>query len=307
MMNANQVRVIDPILTTVAQGYVQPGFIGSKLFPRVPVQLSGGQILQFGKEAFLKYSLRRAPGGATKRIDFGYLGAAFALLQDALEVKVPREWLRDAAVMPGINFGTRAVNLGMRVALISLEYDQATLALTAANYDSNHKVALTSTAKWSSASCDPQPQIDGYREAIRSSTGVYPNIMMCSPVAFTALRNNPNIRDAFKYTSADSITEQMLAKKLNFDEVVVGKAVTSDDAGNFTDIWGNNALLAYAPQSPSGAEEPSYGYTYTMEGHPLVEMPYWDANMKSWMYPATFERAPVIAAPTAAFLIQNPN
>lgn len=306
-MNPQAVRVINPILTTHVQGYRQAEFIGETLFPRVPVEISGGQILEFGKEAFKLYSTRRAPGAGTKRIAFGYLGKTFALLNDALESPVPREYLRDAKVMPGIDLGQRAVNLVMRTVLLSLEVEQATLALTAGNYDSTHKVALSGTDKWSDPACDLIAQVSGYKEAVRASVGIYPNVLVLSAVAFKAARTNQKVRDQFKYTNADSITTDMLAKALDIDQVVVGKAVTSTDAGVISDVWGNNAVLAYVPAAPSGMEEPSYGYTYTMIGHPLVEEPYYDNNAKSWIYGVGFERAPVLSGITSGFLIQNPN
>jgi hypothetical protein len=304
--NLPSVRLIDPVLTTVALGYSNPMFVGGLLFPRVPVNISGGQILQFGKEAFMAYNARRAPGGTTKRIEFGYLGAHYALEEDAIETKVPRENLRDAAVVPGIDLGTRAVNIGMRVISLSLEVEQAGIALNAANFDVNHKIALSGTTKWSNAAANPVSQIDGYKENIRGTVGVYPNKLVLSPQAFVALKNNPFVTARFQYLTAEAITEDMLAGLFNLEKVVVGKAIQSDDLGNFTDVWGNNAFLAYAPDNPGGLEEPSFGYTYTMMGHPLVEPPYWDNGTKSWIYGETMERVPVITAPAAGFLIQTP-
>ena len=37
----------------------------------------------------------------------------------------------------------------------------------------------------------------------------------------------------------------------------------------------------------------------------MVEMAYQDRNAKSWIYPVTDERAPVIAAASAGYLIQT--
>lgn len=299
-------RVIDPILTNVAQGYRNSDFVGNVLFPRVPVMASGGQIIEFGKEAFYQYNLRRAPGGRTQRINFGYLGKPFSLLQDSVEVPVPREHLRDAAVVPGINMGNRAVGLGMKVVTKSLETDQAALATTAGNYDANHKLALAGATKWSVATGTPTADINTAREAIRSSVGVYPNVALLSAVAFNAAINNPNVLSRFQYTSSDVVTEEMLAKLWNLDKVVVGKAIGMTDANVASDIWGNNAVLAYVNLGSENAEEPSYGYTYAMEGNPLVEQPYWDASTKSWIYPVNYERAPVLSGITSGFLIQTP-
>lgn len=300
------VRIIDPILTNVAQGYRNAEFVGNILFPRVPVFASGGQIIEFGKEAFYSYNLRRTPGGATKRIQFGYLGKPFALLQDSVEVPVPREHMRDAAAVPGIDLGMRAVSLGMKVVSKSLEVDQAALATNAANYDANHKLALAGATKWSVATGNPSTDIANAREAIRSSVGIYPNTVVLSAVAFAAAINNANVLSRFQYTMHDVITEDMLAALWNVEKVVVGKAIGMTDAGVASDIWGNNVVLAYTNLGSQNAEEPSFGYTYTMEGNPLVEQPYWDPATKSWVYPVNFERVPVLSGITSAFLIQNP-
>ncbi len=306
-MTPAQVRVIDPILSHHVQGYRQQGLIGRVLFPEVPVEIAGGQVIEFGKEAFMRYNARRVPGGATKRIDVGYAGKRYSLVQDALEGKVPREWLRDASQVPGIELGTRATNTVMNVLQLGAECDQAAIALEANNYDSNHKVALSGGAKWSADTGNPSADIETAKEAVRATTGVYPNVVALSAVAFKAAKNNAKVVERFKYVSKDSITAAMLAALWEVERVEVGRAVTADDAGAFSDVWGNNAVVAYAPASPSGQEEPSYGYTYTMRNHPMVEAPYYDNNAKSWIYPVTYERAPVLTGMLAGYLIQNPN
>ncbi|PWR23360.1 major capsid protein [Zavarzinia compransoris] len=304
MSNA-QVRVIDPILTTHAQGYRHPDYVGETLFPRVPVAVSGGRVIEFGLESFRRYNLRRAPGAATQRISFGYAGKPFALVQDALEATVPREHSREAQV-PGINLAARAVNMVLKVVTKSLEEEQAAIATATANYDANHKVTLSAGTKWSAATGTPSADIEAGKEAIRASTGAYPNVALLSAVAFAAAKNNPAVVERFKYVSKDSITTEMLAALWGISRVVVGGAVTVSDGGAFADIWGNNAVLAYVPSSPAGAEEPSYGYTYTLDGHPVVEQPYYDNNAKSWIYPVTMERSPVLSGIASGYLIQNP-
>ncbi len=304
MMNNQQVRVVDPILSNVALGYKHPEHVGSFLFPRVPVGVSGGQVIEFGKESFKLYNARRVPGGATKRVQFGYAGQPFALVQDSLEGQVPREHLRDAGKVPGIDLGTRSVNMVMGSLSLTLENDQAVLARDATKYDANHKLDLAA-APWSADANNPITDIDTGREAVRSTVGIYPNTLVLSAKAFNAAKNNANVLNRFRYTSSDSVTPEMLAALWNLERVVVGKAISFDDAGVSTDIWGNDAILAYVPREASTVEEPSYGYTYTMEGHPLVEEPYYDQNTKSWIYPVTFERVPVLSGITSGFLFQN--
>jgi hypothetical protein len=312
-LSNSSVRVIDPVLSNVAQGYNILDMVGNKLFPRVPVQTRGGQIIEFGREAFRLYQTKRSPGGRTARIQFGYLGKPFALFQDAVEAPVPREYQQDAKVVPGLDLGRRAVNVGMRNMLLSLEVDQANTATNASSYSAGNKVALAGATKWSASTGNPLTDIDTGREAIRQATGMYPNTLVLSAVAFNACKNNPNIVARFQYngkagTDASQITPQMLAGLFNLKEVVVGGGIYWNDANVSADIWGNNAVLAYVP--PPGdlsIEEPSYGYTYTFEGNPLVEEPYWEPQSKSWVYGVTYERVPVLSGISAGYLIQNPN
>ncbi|WP_275100144.1 major capsid protein [Sedimenticola hydrogenitrophicus] len=303
-MNNSQVRVIDPILSNVVQGYRHVELVGHALFPRVPVQVSGGQVLEFDKKSFQLFNARRAPGANTKRIEFGHLGKPFALFQDALEGKVPFEFLRDASRVPGINLGTRAANGTMRALMLALENEQAGIARAAANYDADHKIDLAA-AKWTDDANNPNSDLDTGKTAIADTTGMEPNVLVLSRAAFKAAKNNAKVVERFKYTSKESITAEMLASLFDLERVVVGKAISFDEAGASTSIWGTDAVLAYVPTTPSGQEEPSYGYTYTMEGHPIVEQAYQDRNAKSWIYPVTYERAPVLAGMTAGYLLQN--
>ncbi len=305
-MSPSQVRVIDPILSNIAQGYRHAEHVGQTLFPQVPVQVSGGQILEFGKESFKLYMARRAPGAATKRISIGYMGKPFTLVQDSLEAQVPIEYQRDASRIPGVDLAQRSVSGALRALSLTLEHDHAALATNANNYDANHKVALTGTDKWSDSGSDPAATIDTGREAVRSSVGIYPNTLLLSAPAFNAIKNHTQVIDRFKYTSRDSVTPDMLAALWDLEKVVVGKAVAFSDAGANIDIWGNNAILAYVPAKSSGMEDPSFGYTYTMQGNPLVEKPYYDNNAKSWIYPVTYERVPVLTGILSGYLIQNP-
>lgn len=311
-LSVSQGRVINPILSTVAQGYANMDYVGNVLFPRIPVAVSGGQIIEFDRDAFRLVNARRAPGASTKRIPLGYSGKPFALLQDSLEVPIARELLRDAKMVPGIDLASRSVRTVMRVLALGLENDQAALATNAANYAASNKVALAGATKWSAATGTPLTDIDAGREVIRQSCGVYPNVLLMSAVAFNACKNNPNVVSRFQYNGqtgvdATQITPAMLAGLFNVKKVVVGGAVSWLEQTNAaTDVWGNNAILAYVPETDLSIEEPSFGYTYTMDGNPLVEEPYYDNNQKSWIYGVTYERAPVLSGIASGYLIQTP-
>jgi len=304
-MNVGQARVIDPVLSTVAQGYKNQELVGASLFPYVPVDLRGGKVIAFGKEAFKLYSTLRAPGGVVKRIQFGYAANPYAIETHNLAAVVPWEIQTEAQTYPGIDITSRSVGTVMKSMLLELETQQAGLATNASNYDSNHKLALSGTSMWSDPASDPIKAIDTAREAIRSSIGAYPNTMMFGPAAWKAFKNNPTVIDRIKYTQRALLTEQLAAELTEIPNVVVGKAVTADDAGAFSDVWGNDVVLAYTALGSLSAEEPSYGYTYRLRGNPTVDQPWYDSNTKSWIYPVTDERIPVQTGFTAGFLFTN--
>lgn len=309
MLTGNQNRVINPVLSRILLGYRNSDLVGDALFPRVNTPVAAGKIIEFGRESFILYNTTRSPGAATKRISFGHQGNDYALENHSLEAVVPREYLRDANIVPNIDLAARASKIVMNSMLLAVEYAQAVLATTAGNYGSSNKVALSGVAKWSDDACNPKTSINAAREAVRSAIGMYPNVLFLSAQAFSALRENPYVVERFKYVSKDSITAEMLAALFDFEKCVVGKAVTAVETSSgvtMSDVWGNNAVVAYVPSNPMGMEQPSFGYTYVLDGHPLVEQPYWDNNSKSWIYGVSFERKPVLTGITSGYLIQTP-
>ncbi len=306
-MTTGQARVVDPILTTVAQGFQNAEFVGMNLFPAVPVGQRGGKIITFGKEDFQLYATARAPGANTKRIQYGYSGGPYALEQHALEGLVPFELMQDARAVPGIDLGRGAIVKVQNTIGLRLEYAQAALATAAGNYAASNKVTLAGTSQWSDLTTgvsDPVNDIEAAKEAVRSKIGKRPNTVVLGAAVFAKLRQHPKIVDRIKYTGRDSATVELLAALFGVKRVLVGDAVYADAAGNFVDVWGKFVVVAYTDIA-SVAEQgtPSYGYTYRLGAYPVVEQPYEDRNAKSWVYPVTDEVSPVIAGALGGYLI----
>ena len=305
-----QARVIDPILSTHAAGYVRPGNVGQHLFPTANVNTYGGQVLQFGKEGFRRYNTKRAPGAATKRITFGYEGKPYAIVPSALEALVPDENANDALKVPGIDQASDSVDLVLDVFALEHECECADIARNTANYDTDHRVALVGAARWRGANGDPTADIEAGKEAVRGSIGIRPNTVVLSASAFSAAKANAKIQDYLKHRGYDSLTTSILASMWEVSNVYVGEAVVAsgqdDDLG---DVWGHDVILAYvAPPSGSNrrsAARPSYGYTYAIPGQPNVRQPYRDENRVSWIYPVSNDQTPVLAGAVAGYLIQN--
>lgn len=309
-MTLTQTRVIDPVLTTIAQAMPDTaGFVGKLLFPTVSVNQRGGKIIQFGKEAYQIYTnLQRAPGTNTKRVQFGYSSSPYSLDDYSLEGLVPVELLQEARAVPGIDLASQAVRTVQSIVEIRLEKQQADLATNAANYGASSKVTLSGTSQWSdySGTSAPSKDINTGREAIRAQTGRYPNLAIIPAAVMSALMQHPAIIDRIKYTGRDSITTDMLATLWNIPRVVVAQGVYYDDAGVQKDMWGKSVILTYSELSSIATVGlPSYGYTYRLSGYPIVEPPYLERNPKSWIYPVTDVVTPVLTSSIAGYIIIN--
>lgn len=306
-LSAAQARVIDPILSTVAQGYRNAELVGNALFPFVPVGVRGGKIITFNKEDFALYNTGRVPGANTRRVQYGYSGASFALESHSLEGVVPVELSQDANAVPGIDLGNNAVQRTQNIISLRLESAQATLATTAGNYGASNKITLAGTSQWSDLSSgvsDPIKDIETAKEAVRRQIGRKPNTIVMGAAVMAMLRMHPKVVDRMKYTGRDIATTELLASLFGVAQVLVGEAVYVDANGVMMDVWGKSVVIAYTEIGGLAAMgAPTFGYTYRLSGYPMVETPYLDRNSKSWVYPVTDEVAPVIAGATAGYLI----
>lgn len=301
-----QARVIDPILTEAARGYRNANMVGFSLFPEVLVGVRGGKIIEFGKESLELHDTERAPGAATKRVQFGYLGKKFALVQHSLEGLVAIENMQEAAAVPGIDLALGAVVDVQDIIALKTEKTMADLATTAGNYAAGNTVALAGASQWSDlVNSDPVADIEVAKETVRGKIGREPNTVVIGAAVMSKLKQNAKIIDRIKYTGRDAVTAAILAAAFDVENVVVAKPVFANAAGALTDVWGKNVVVAYTNLAPLATRgQPSFGYTYRLRGYPIVEQNYQDRNRKSWLYPVTDELSPVIAGNDSGYLIQ---
>ncbi|MCA1945992.1 MAG: hypothetical protein LDL30_12050, partial [Desulfovibrio sp.] len=143
----------------------------------------------------------------------------------------------------------------------------------------------------------------------RAAVGVRPNTMVIGPKVLAALKTHPLILDRIKYTGRDVPTLELLASLFGVDTVASGDAVQEDAAGAIADLWGGDAVLAYTAiaglAGSASMGTPSYGYTYRLRNYPVVERPYYDADLRSWKYPTFDAVAPVLAGADAGFLFKD--
>lgn len=319
MMTAAEIRLKqNPILTALLLGMAQSALAAELLFPRLPQALSSVTLAQMGDERFQRYNLRRAPGSATKRVDIRYADKTYTVNQYSVEVPIPRELLRESDESRRLNVGNYLdiSRIAMATAndILSLDYEieVATLATTSGTYASGHVQALAGATKWSASTGTPVTDIRGASDVIRKKIGKRPNTLLLSADALMAAAMNAEVKGYLPRDVLGPATIDQLRTVFNVARIIVGDAVWKDSAGAGQDVWGNNAILAYAPaiggnnNADISLAEPAFGFTNVIDGHPFAETPYYDAPSKSWIYGSTFERQANVGYNTAAFLFQNP-
>lgn len=306
-MNPSQARVIDPILTAVARGYEsQLPLIADILFPVVPVTQRGGTIITFGREQFQVIDTRRAPGADTKSIDIGYGKGTYALVDNRLMGKVPLEILEEASAVPGIDLASKTVTVVQNKMSLEREVNSAALARAAAAYAASNKITLSGADLWTDAASNPFVVVEDAKEAIRKKIGRRPNVMELGPTVLSALRIHPKVLDKLSTaTDRAPATIVQLQALFEIERIVEGQAIT-DNAGTFSDVWGNDAILAYVtPKSLQEMGSQNYGYTYQLSGRPIVEEAYLDRGKNSYMYPVTDASQVVLTSADSGFLIKS--
>ncbi len=306
-MTPGAARVIDPILSEVARGYRSNNSpVANLLFPAVTVGQRGGRIISFGAEDFRILNSARAPGANTKRVQFGYSSGNFSLVDYSLEGAVPIELMQESEAVPGIDLQAMSVRKVRNMQELEREAQAATLARTPGNYPSGNKIQLSGSDQFSHASSDPFGVIETGKEAIRAAIGVRPNVMVVAPKAVNKLRTHGKVLDRLS-TAKDRppATLAQLAALFEVEQVVEAAAISHDGTA-FSDVWGKDVLLAYTtPASLAEMGSPNFGYTYQLDGMPMVEEGYYDRNSKTWLYPVTDARQVILAGATAGYLIQD--
>ncbi len=305
-MNGSQLRVVDPILTQHARGYTNAGFIGHLLFPEVDMPTRAAKRIEFDRSSFRRRRTRRAPGAQIAALEFGFEGKAVSLHQEALSAVTPIEHQQEAGEVPGIDLLQVGVDTVLAVIALEKEIQQAETARNPAAYAATNKSALTGADKWSDPTCDILVQVLDAKETIRKRIGRRPNTLVLTGGLSTDLQKNEKIREHFKHTTSSTITIPMLQTYFDIQNVVAGDGIYDQQDGTTVDIWGTEAILAWVP--PAGQRQmplPSYGYTYRLRGHPLVEPARWDGDIRSWKNDVLDEFSAELVGADAGFLFQG--
>lgn len=272
---SSQVHV-DAILTNISVAYLQrsENFIADKVFPVVPVDKQSDKYFTYDKNDWLRDEAQiRADG--TESVGSGYNISTATYYADVYAIhKDIGDQTRANADAP-INVDREATEFVTHRLLTRREIQFNNDFMTTGVWSSDVTGVSASptanqTIQWSDyTNSDPIEDIEAGKAGILSVTGLEANTLVLGYDVFRQLKNHPDLVDRIKYTSSQTITEDMLARMFDIDRVLVSKSIKATNAegatGAYSFTTGKTALLAHVAPSP-GLLTPSAGYTFSWTG-----------------------------------------
>src|SRR3990167_7757354 len=253
----NQVHV-DILLSNISIKHTNESYVAMEIFPEVAVKKTSDLYRVYQRNFRLPHTLR-ADGAEAQEHSFDVSTASYLLERHSLKDHVS---------------DTKAQNYDMAdlraetteeltdVILRRMENSAATL-ITTTSWSQN--LSLAATAAWNATTTlDPITHTDTGTTTIVNNSGKQPNIIAMGLGAWQALKNNAQILDRVKHTSAE-VTEAMLAALIGVDKLVVSKQSQDTSAlgaaESISAMWNDAVLLAYRADRP-GPLKPSAGYIF---------------------------------------------
>lgn len=302
--NLQKLRVQDPVLTELAQGYHNNELIGEVLMPTVEIDKEAGKIPTFGRLAFRLPSTVRNLRGSSNRLDPEDIGAIDVALEEH-DVEYAIDYREENEAI----FSLRqfALNTTQDVIALGREKEVATLALDESKYDADNKITLSGTSKFTDKTADVFGVFDTGIRAVKRSIGRKPNVCVIAGDVWAVLKEHPKVIEKIKHVQVGIITPEIFAKLIGIETVKIGEAVY-EQGGQLKDIWSNAIVLAYvAPRSTQGkgtVYEPSYGYTVRRAKGLFVDT-YKESGGKIEVVRTTDIHKPHLVGSAAGYLIKS--
>jgi hypothetical protein len=267
---------VDRVLTNISVAYMQAqtDFIAPQVFPIVPVEKQSDLYYVYTKaDWFRDEAKKRAPatesaGSGYNVSTTGYNCDVFAIHKDIADQTRANA---DAPMQPDIEaaeFVTRRLLLRQERQWVADYFTTSVWATDMVGHAGD--TSGSNFTYWSNyASSDPIEDVETGKATVKVSTGFMPNTLVLGYNVFRRLKHHPDIRDRYKYTSAESITPALLAKLFEVERVMVAQAVVNTavegETAAMSFVYGNHAFLCYTERAPS-LMKPSAGYIFAWKG-----------------------------------------
>ena len=257
---------VDAVLTNMSVAYQQEAyaFVANRAFPVVNVAKQTDKYFTYSQADFMRDQVqRRADGTESAGTGYSLSTASYSCDVFALHKDIGDQTRAnsDNPLNPDMD-ATRFLSQQM---LIRQEVQWAADAFTTSIWGTD----ATPSPLWDAASSTPIADVETAKNTVLTNTGYVPNTVILSYKAFSALVDNADIVDRIKYTSQDSVTEELLARVFNVDRVLVMASVYNSAqegaTASYSQVGDKDVLVCYTPSAP-GLMVPSAGYTMNWSG-----------------------------------------
>lgn len=256
---------VDALLSNMSIAYIQDekNFVSHRTFASVPVKKASDRYTKFPKGYFFRSDAQvRADNteSAAKKFSVDttptYFCLPYALHHD---ISDRRRKNADSPMM--VDQG--AVKVLTQDLMLRREIVFATKFLTASSGWSTVRTGGSNFTRWDQASSTPIDNMSVWLDDAGESTGWRPNVAVFGPRVWTVLKNHAQVLDRLKYTSSEAVTEQIIARLIGVDEVLVARATRNSAnegaADSMSYLVGDVALFAYRTSTPM-LDTPAAGY-----------------------------------------------
>ena len=177
----DSLRMVDPVLTSIALGYKNDVFISESLFPVASIPKEAARLPKFGKQAFRIWNTERAPRAMSNEMvpDQANLIDIF-LTEHDLSYPIDRREKEDGL----FDEQAKAIKRVKNAIELEREVSAANLAQNPANYDASSKLVLAAADQWSATTGKPVDVIEAAKDAVRKNIGLKPNTLVMGPAGY---------------------------------------------------------------------------------------------------------------------------
>jgi len=239
-------------------------FVAGRAFPGVNVQKQTDKYFTYSQADFFRDQVqRRADGTESAGTGYSLSTASYSCDVYALHKDIGDQTRANADAPLNMDMDTtRFLSQQM---LIRQEVQWAADAFATGIWGTD----ATPGTLWDAASSTPIADVETAKNTVLTNTGYVPNTIVMSYKVFSALVDNSDIVDRIKYTSQESVTEELLARLFGVDRVLIMAGTYNTAAegatASYSQIGDKDVLVCYTPANP-GLMVPSAGYNMVWTG-----------------------------------------
>jgi len=245
--------------------FANQSFIANLLSPNVPVKHETDDFFVYSKDSLIIPDTHRADGAEAKEASFNLSTSSYTVQEHALRDLVTDRKRNNAD--PAIDMEKDTTEYLTEKIMMKKEYDLLTLISTKSNWSAEY--SMTSTFAWNANTTLSNP-IDFALSAgstIAKNSGMLPNVCAMDYATFLACKRHVSILDRIKYTSAESVTEGLIARLFEVGKVLVSRAIYNTNEEGMADsmsfMMTDCAWFGYVEPTP-GLKKPSALYTFVV-------------------------------------------